>query len=244
MADIRLNTRLVTSLGDVLFMSAADMISATGIANSTWYNMMQKPEGITVQQLLAIANGLHVPARRLFSSGKASVIGRREDYVVEPYQECRYDDDALRAFVSSRQSATWKKAAEAAGMSYQRLKDSLTAVTRTPVVRFLTVCDVFGVDPFTILVDPNPACSGRRQKSMRKSDAESFSSAISAMRNRIDELSKTVQDLTAKYEALLKDHEQLARRVQVNIGTINGSNISTIGIAADPLTSPDTDADK
>lgn len=235
MADIRLNTRLVTSLGDVLFVSAADMISATGIANSTWYNMMQKPEGITIQQLLAIANGLHVPVRRFFSAGRTDVIGRREDYIAEPYKECRYDDDALREFVSTRQSATWKKAAEAAGMSYQRLKDSLTAVTRTPVARFLTVCAAFGIDPFTVLIDPNPAASERRKNTLRKSEAELFRAEINTMRGRIEKLSRTVEDLTAKYEALLKAHEQLAKRVQVNIGTINGGNISTIGIAADPI---------
>lgn len=240
MTDIRLNTALVTSLSDVLFMPASEMIAATGIANSTWYNLMQKPDGITVQQLLAIANGLHIPVRRFFASGRTSVIGRRDDYIEEPYQECHYEEESLREFVSNRPSATWKKAAEAAGMSYQRLKDSLTAVTRTPVERFLKVCHVFGIDPFTVLIDPN-ADAQRRRKSVGKSEAESFRAEISTMKGRIDELSKTVENLTAKYEALLKAHEQLAKSVNVNIGTINGSNISTIGIAADPLVQPEDD---
>lgn len=234
MDNIRLNIQLVTSLGAVLFMPAADVISATGIANSTWYDIMKKPEGITVQQLLAIANGLHVPVRRFFSTGRADIIGRREDYVEDPYAECRYDEEALREFVTSRPAATWKGAADAVGMSYQRLRDSLLAVTRTPVVRFVEVCRFYGIDPFTILVDPNPPAGERRKKPIRRGEAE-------AMRVRIEELSRKVDDLTAKYEALLKAHEQLARRVQVNIGTISGGNISTIGIAADPIVQRDDD---
>ena len=241
MDNIRLNTRLLTSLSSVLFMPASDIISASGIRNSTWYNMMAKPEGITIQQLLAIANALHIPVRRFFAEGRETVIGRKEDYIEEPYQECRYDEDALRTFVTSRPAATWKGAADAIGMSYQRLKDSLTAVTRTPVVRFVDVCRFFGIDPFDILIDPNPTASERRKKPLRKSEADEFRSEISTMKGRIDELSKTVENLTAKYEALLKAHEQLAKRVHVNIGTISGSNISTIGIAAEPLTKPDDD---
>ena len=93
----RLNVRLISSLGNVIIMSAAEMMAAASIATTTWYAIMQKPEGITVQQLLAIANGLHIPVRRFFSFGRTDYIGRRADYIMEPYQPCRYDAAPRRA---------------------------------------------------------------------------------------------------------------------------------------------------
>lgn len=230
--SIRLNTKLITSLSTVLFIPAADVINASGIANSTWYNMMQKPEGITIQQLLGIANGLHVPVRRFFSTDRADVIGKRDDYVAEPYIQCRYDEDALREFVTNRPATTWKSAADAIGMSWSRLRDSLLAVTRTPVVRFIEVCRFYDIDPFTILIDPNPIVNGRRRKSAGTAGSD-IRAEIKTLSSNIEALTKTVEDLTEKYDSLLKAHEQLARRIQVNIGTISGGNISNIGIAAD-----------
>lgn len=236
----RLNTKLIASLQSVLHIQASDIKEATQISLATWYRIRQAPQEITVQQLLQIANGLHIPVRRLFSTGQVDVVGQREDYVAEPYYECQYDEAALRDFVSSNHDATWKKAAEAAGMSYQRLRNSLLAVTRTPVARFLEACDTFGIEPFTILVDGNPAI-GSRKRPMRKGEADSFKAEINTMKGRIDELSKTVEDLTAKYENLLNAHEQLARSVQVNIDTISGGYFGNIGIAADPTVPRDDD---
>ena len=112
MNTIRLNTKLIRSLSDVLFMTAADIMKATGIKQTTWYAVKKKPEDITVQQLLAIANGLHIPVRRFFSSEGAILIGKRDDYIMESYTECSYDADALQELVSNHADMTWKKAAE------------------------------------------------------------------------------------------------------------------------------------
>ena len=63
---VRLNTTLFSTLGRVLGMSNTELIKATGISNATWYRVMGHPDEITVQQLIAIANGLHIPVRRFF----------------------------------------------------------------------------------------------------------------------------------------------------------------------------------
>lgn len=240
--DIRLNTKLISSISNVLYIPAAEMIKDTGINRATWYNIMARPEAVTIQYLLAIANGLHIPVRRFFSKGKADIIGRRDDYIVDPYLPCRYDDAALQRIVDKRPDATWQKAATATGMTPSRLRDSLLAVTRTPAARFLIVCDVFDIDPFTVLVDPNPLPRRRRSPSPTPaaapgsapspSSVPSVPSAhsVEELREEIRRLSATVADLTGKYEALLQAHEKLARRVNVSIDSINNSYLS---IAAD-----------
>lgn len=236
MEKIRLNINLISSLSNVLFIPAAEIIVASHLANSTYYRIMQTPIIISIQQLLGIANGLHIPAKRFFSVGSTDVIGKRDDYIVSPYLPCHYDDAEIQRIVDTRPDATWKKAAKATGMSYSRLRNSLLAITRTPVTRFLTVCDAFKIDPFTILIDPNPesASSGQTIPAKNRREAGYRKEEIHAMREDIQKLITAVDDLSAKYEALLKDHQALANRINVNIGTINGSHI---GIAADPLES-------
>lgn len=234
MEKIRLNTKLIGSLSNVLFVPAAEIIVASQIANSTYYRIMQTPIIISIQQLLGIANGLHIPVRRFFSVGDVDVIGKYDDYVTDHYLPCSYDNRELQRLIDSRPDATWKKAAKATGMSYSRLRNSLLAFTRTPVTRFLAVCDTFGIDPFTILIDPNPEIKKKEKSTLSHSREEDgkIQEEIRLLREDIDKLTAIVDDLTAKYEALLNAHQALANRINVNIGIINGSNI---GIAADPL---------
>ena len=153
--NIHLNTKLVTSLGSVLHMSTPMMIEATLFYRSTWYRIMEKPETITVQQLLTIANGLHIPVRHFFSTGSDNIIGHRDYYIKEPYLPCRYDANALQEIVSKRPDITWQKAADATGITRDNLRKSLLGDSRTPITRFLAACNALDVDPFAILIDPN-----------------------------------------------------------------------------------------
>lgn len=204
----RLNTKLITSLSSVLFVAPTEIMGAAQIANSTWYHIMDRPENISVQQLLALANGLHIPVRRFFSFGRADLVGKREDYILEEYLTCRYDEGALGEMVGTRTAATWKRAAEVTGMSRTRLRDSLMAVTRTPVVRFLAVCEAFGIDPFTILVDPNP----ENPRKQRQAPAEMVRE-IAALKSQVERLADTVDDLSHKFRVLLERHDRLERAV-------------------------------
>lgn len=230
--NIQLNNKLISNLGDVLGMPTSEMIAATVTNRSTWYRIMHQPEVITVQQLLAISNGLHIPVRRFFSSGKADFIGKKSDYVTDPYLPCHYEAETLQEFVSTRPSATWKHAAKVTGMSRDNLRNSLLAIRRTPVTRFLAVCNAFEVDPFSILSDPNPR--HHRQKGQNKDD-ENLKAEITAMRKEIQYLSSAVDELTKKYETLLADHNDLAKRVNINSVNIQNFTDSHLSIAADHL---------
>ena len=209
MNDIRLNTRLLTSLSSVLYMPPAEIMGAARIANSTWYHLMERPEGISVQQLLALANSLHIPVRRFFSSGKTDIIGRRDDYITDPYTPCLYDEKVLGDLVATRTAATWKRAAEVTGMSRSRLRDSLLAVTRTPVVRFLAVCEAFSIDPFEILVDPNPE-AGRKKRTQATADV---AREMADLKSQVSRLADAVEEMADKYKVLLERHNRLERAV-------------------------------
>ena len=202
---IRLNTKLIGSLSSILFMSPADIMKAAGIPHSTWYCIMQVPAAITIQQLLAICNSLHIPARKFFTKGRKGSIGRRDDYIYENYQPCYYDADRLQEIVSNRSDATWQRASEITKVTPQNLRNSLLAVTRTPVTRFLVVCESFGIDPFTILIDPNPET---RPKSKRTEAANLTGEAqlrqeIQTLREDIANLTDIVSDLRKKMQGLL-----------------------------------------
>ena len=229
--SIRLNTKLIITLSRVLFLSPTEIMQATSIASSTWYRIMAAPAAITIQQLLSFANGLHIPVRRFFSEGRADIIGRKEDYIVEPYKECSYDSQALQEFVNSRPDATWKLAAEATGLTRSRLRDSLLAVTRTPVTRFLVVCDTFGIEPFMVLIDPNKGAKVKT-KADTPGQQSSMHAEIQELRKQVAELSGTIADLTQKYDSLFRAQNMLARRISVNIEHVQDSQFS---IAAEPV---------
>lgn len=243
--EIKLNTKLLSSLSSVLFMSVAEMIVATGIANSTWYRVMAAPACITIQQLLALSNGLRIPVRKFFSEGKVDIIGQREDYIAKSYQPCYYDDTKLQHIVNNSSAATWKNASKVIGVSRSNLRNSLLAVTRTPVSRFLAVCKAFSIDPFTILIDPNDDWDVKIKKVQKKqNDATGKntevlsepSHGINALNKKIDKMSVILDDLKKKYEALLKRHEDLAHRVDSSMRKIDSSYI---GLAAES----DSDSD-
>lgn len=231
--NIRLNATLIANLGSVFPQPMAEIIEATGIKSSTFYDVTKNIEKITIEQLLGIANGLHIPVRRLFSIGKTDAIGQREDYVADPYQPCSYSKQALEDFVNSHRNATWKAAGEASEMTWQGLRESLKSDRRFPISRLLAICRHFNIEPFTILLDPNPIKKG---KGRRASSANSTLHAeVNMLRRAVELLNQDVDDLKGKYESLLENYEQLAKRLQVNIGTINDSHIGTIGISTDPL---------
>ncbi len=236
MNRICLNTKLISTLGSILFMTASDMISASNIPTSTWYAIMQHPAKITIQQLLAIANGLHIPVHRFFSFGRAEQIGRRDDYISNHYLPCSYDSNTLQQIVTNRPDATWKYAAKKTDMTPTRLRNSLIGETRTPVKRFLLVCEAFEIDPFTILIDPNKDISIRKNRpgiaAAKHKELYAIQTDIAALNQQINDLSATIADLKTKYETLLANNEALTNRVRVigvNIEQIFNAGCIRIG---------------
>lgn len=212
---IRLNARLVSSLNSVLFKSAAELMDAAGIASTTWYKVMKEPNSITVQQLLAISNALKIPVRRFFSSGSSDIVGRHDDYVVDNYLPCSYDADSLRAFVESNNRVTWQMATEATRTTPSHLRNSMLLETRLPVPRFLTACEAFGIDPFSILIDPNATSSKGRKSDIGALGVEmaALRADLASIRAEVEKINGTVMNLQAKCNDLLSAYDALARRI-------------------------------
>lgn len=235
MRILQLNIRLITTLSSVLCMPPSEIISVTGFVTSTWYRLMKQPQAITIQQLLAIANGLHIPARRFFYyKDEPCVLGLRDEYVCLPYSECYYDDVELHRFVTSEtNSATWAQAAQATGITRDNLRHSLLAMSRTPVQRFLEVCHVFGIDPFTILIDPNPEYDVKARHTMTPSTA-ALRTDVEVLRRDIRQLSQTVAQLSEHYQHLQAQHEALLR--EFHAYTDGGTRMH---MAAEDIPDPD-----
>lgn len=212
-----LNTNLITSLSRALFMPSFKIREAVDIPKSTWYDIMKTPDAITIQQLLAIANGLHVPVRRFFYTGDNNEVGRRDDYIIDNYYPCHYDADALKSVVNNRSDVSWMKAAKATGMSYQHLQKSLLAETRLPVTRLLTVCEAFELDPFEVIIDPNPPHVDQSEKentiatsreyetilaniAAMQRDMANFKALLEETRHDIAELGKKLDAVTDPFE--------------------------------------------
>lgn len=212
---IRLNARLVSSLNSVLFKSAAELMDAAGIASTTWYKVMKEPNSITVQQLLAISNALKIPVRRFFSSGSSDIVGHHDDYVVDNCLPCSYDADSLRAFVESNNRVTWQMAAEATRTTPSHLRNSMLLETRLPVPRFLTACEAFGIDPFSILIDPNATSSKGRKPDIGALGVEmaALRADLASIRAEVEKINGTVAELQAKCDDLLSAYDALARRI-------------------------------
>lgn len=166
---IQLNEPLLQNLPQVLGLSHVDVATAAGIASTTWYRLIKEPQKVTVQQLLNLSNGLHIPVRRFFCRQSVD-IGKCDDYVVNyGYKTCYYDSDAVRKSIKEKTTISWCAAADATGINVFRLKESLFVVHRLPVVRLIIICDSFDLNLFDYLVDPNPPVTSREQNDVTTS---------------------------------------------------------------------------
>lgn len=160
---IQLNELLLKNLHKVLGMPHADIAIAAGIAVTTWYRLIKEPQRFTVQQLLNLANGLHIPVNKFLYSPSAD-LGTLEDYVVNyDYKNCYYDIEAVRKLMKEKATISWSDAAEVTGVNVLRVKESLLAVHRLPVSRLIIFCDAFDLDLFDYIVDPNKPETPRGQ---------------------------------------------------------------------------------
>ena len=154
---MQLNEKLLKNLSRVLCMTHGAISAQSNIAIATWYRIVQTPSKISVQQLLDLANGLHVPVSRFISMDEENVINKREDYIIySGYQNCYYDRDAIQKVISSGIISSYRDVASIAGLHPNRVKESLLAIHRLPVVRLLKICTTFTINVFDFIVDPNP----------------------------------------------------------------------------------------
>lgn len=201
---VRLNEELIKRLDDVFGRTWARLSEDIDVPRSTLYRIKDRPSGIDMQQLLAIANGLKIPVRKFFYTGNLHTVNKREDYVADPYLPCRYEHETLRNIVESRRDITWVKAYEVIGITKDNLKNSLLS-EEAPVVRFLDFCDAFGIAPFDVLIDPNP----RQKKTRRTADSPTLLSEVADLRRQMTDLVANYRDIAGRYDNLLLKYSDL-----------------------------------
>lgn len=213
---IRLNIPLIISLGRVLGMTNAELMNATGIMNATWYRIISHPEQVTVQQLISIANGLSIPVRRLFLYDDTDMVYNKDYYIENPYKQCYYDTNKLQYLIDTQTVSTWQDVAETLGLSRSILRNSLLLNTRLPLNRFLKACDVFGIDPFCVIIDPNPlhikqqkqtdVISTKEEYAEIKQDISIMKSEMAILRAEVMNIRRVITRLDKKIDIFIDDH--------------------------------------
>ena len=217
---IRLNINLFPALGRVLGMSNTELMEATGIKNATWYRIMGHPDEITVQQLISIANRLCIPVRRFFLYDETNMVGIKDDYIENPYKPCHYDTKNLIHLIDTRAVATWQDVADTLGVTRSNLRNSLLLATRLPLERFLTACEYFGINPFCVIIDPNPLRVDQRERmdllatkqeyAVIQHDIAIIQRELAIFRAEIMNVRRDIADLGKKIDMFIgSDYEEL-----------------------------------
>lgn len=153
---MQLNENLIKELPRVLRMTHSEISALSDIAIATWYRIVKTPSKISVQQLIDLANGLHIPVSRFLSKDDLGVIGRREDYIIfKDYLDCFFNRDAVQKTIDSGVVSSYREAATKVGLHPNRIKESLLAIHRLPVTRLLNFCSTFNLNFADFVVDPN-----------------------------------------------------------------------------------------
>lgn len=162
---LQLNENLFKSLARVLRMTYKDISSQSNISVTTLYRIIETPAKISVQQLIDLANGLRVPVSRFFSKDSKEPVWEREDYIeFNHYKFCFYDKDAMQKIIDSSIVSSYRDIASVVGLHPNRVKESLLAEHRLPVMRLLKFCDALKMDCSFFIVDPNTKSSNAKVK--------------------------------------------------------------------------------
>ena len=141
----------------------------------------------------------------------------------------------------------WKDVANVMGVSSQRPHDRFLLHTRFPINSFLFTCTHYKISPYLFLNDDNEVQEKPKSKP-KTSDTSNFNSSrphyskstdtptYSELSQRVDALERNFATLNEKYNRLLHEHEELAKRMQVNIQNVQNSHIGIndhIGMVAE-----------
>lgn len=244
---VTINVRLIRTLTKVIRMTNEEISAAAGIPIATWYRIAKKPENISIQQLLALANGLHIPVSRFLSDKGRDYIGLREDYImsVRDYRQCSYDGDALRAQIGRQTDTTRQDAAKVMDLHYSHVSSAILGEQRLKVANILTLCAAFRLEVSDYIIDPNAATVAQKQKPSRRSQGTDTTDELKTIREELRRLSednaqlrKDNDQLREDYNRLRDAHNILARRLSEQDRRPHAHKPSAAtydGIAADKL---------
>ena len=229
------NMSLLGRLSKVLDISEAEIARRCGMTQQVLNRYTGADITVSVQVLLKICNALRMPAHYFVSEDNNHAAPSREVATIpaDRWQPVEWDTQAVElTFGDGEGQIYWKDVAKAMGVTSQKPHDRFLLRTRFPIDDFLQTCNRLSLSPFRFLIDPNREVPARRKRSATVPGASPSGKTppphpdIAALCHRIDTLEHTVADLQKQYADLLRAHEALARRVNVNIESINNSSVN------------------
>lgn len=226
------NMLLFSRISKVLDISEAEIARRCGMTQQVLNRYTSTDIMLSVQNLLKICNALRMPAYYFVSEDNHHVVPNRETATIplDQWRPVTWDVQAVELTFGDREGQIfWKDVAEAMGVTSQKPHDRFLLRKRFPVNDFLQTCNKLNLSPFQFLIDPNRDTTAKRKRGSitpgKTTSPPPSPATIADLCRKIDTLSETVADLTQKYQSLLRAHEALAHRVQVNIQNVHNSHI-------------------
>lgn len=250
MVKYSFNQLLLSKLPVVMDISISEIARRCDIRQSVIYNYIKGGIELPLQTLIQICNALRIPSHLFISENNRHVIPSRETATIEAdqWKPITWNTEAVElTFGDGEGKIYWKDVANVMGVSSQRPHDRFLLRTRFPISDFLSTCTHYKISPYLFLKDDNAVKEKSKPKAKTSNTSNSKSArphyskstdtpTYSELSQRVDALERNFATLNEKYNRLLHEHEELAKRMQVNIQNVQNSHIGIndhIGMVAE-----------
>lgn len=239
MVKYSFNQLLLSKLPVVMDISISEIARRCNISQPVIYNYIRGGIDPPLQTLVQVCNALRIPSRLFISENNRHVIPTRETATIEAdqWKPITWNTEAVElTFGDGVGKIYWKDVADVMGVTPQKPHDRFLLRTRFPINSFLHICSHYKLSPYLFLDDPNQPRRGAKEKRSMSNPSNSKqpkpnhaksidTTTYSELSRRVSSLEKDFAVLNEKYNRLLHEHEELVKRVHVNIQNVQYSNI-------------------
>lgn len=209
-----LNVTLLKNLNLRLDMTFEEISHLSGIPVDTFTKIRRAPSRISVQKLIAIANGVHVPISKFITIDGKDTEGEKEDYIIsEGYKDSFYDRDLVEDFIDSNYFLSYPDAMSAIGSRQKDSKPSaikaiMLAKNYLPANRVIAFCNYVKQSPFLFIVDPNRPKAPARHRAV---------SDMTALGHALHDMEAVLQDHSTSLAQIRDDITRLESKIDALI---------------------------
>lgn len=243
MVKYSFNQLLLSKLPVVMDISISEIARRCNISQPVIYNYIRGGIDPPLQTLIQVCNALRIPSRLFISENNRHIIPTRETTTIEAdqWKPITWNTESVElTFGDGEGKIYWKDVADVMGVTPQKPHDRFLLRTRFPINSFLCICSHYKLSPYLFIDDPNQPRRGAKEKKPSTSNtsnskqpksnhAKSIDTTYSELSRRVSSLEKDFAALNEKYDRLLHEHEELVKRVHVNIQNVQYSNIGING---------------
>lgn len=211
---------LLERLSDVLDINGTEIARRCGLHQQVLIRYTTNETVINVQVLIKLCNAIRMPIYYFVAENNNFILPNRERATIplDDWKPVSWNYDAVeRTFGDGNGRIQWKDVAVAMHASSQKPHERFSLRRRFKVTDFFTACNAFNLSPFQFLNDPNRPTGKAKKRTTPPSYAD--------LQYRVDTLEHDIAVLRQKLTSLLHRHEELAKRVNVNIQNVQNSHI-------------------